>query len=140
MDFRNAHYNAAGTIDMEIMHPTWGWIPFTAAPNDVATYTADLFIRAKDIAAPYVPPAPTFQPLPRLAFWLVAAQIGVTKAAVLAQIEAMPDGLDKEIARVYVEEAQTYHRDDPHVIMFSELNNIPSAQLDTLWLWAQTGG
>jgi hypothetical protein len=33
--WRNPKYNAVGTIDMEIDHPTYGWIPFTADPDDV---------------------------------------------------------------------------------------------------------
>ncbi|MFA6213535.1 MAG: hypothetical protein WC714_29125 [Candidatus Obscuribacterales bacterium] len=31
---RNLKYNSSGTVDMEIEHPTYGWIPFTASPDD----------------------------------------------------------------------------------------------------------
>lgn len=34
MELRNAKYNQYGTIDCEIDHPVFGWIPFTASPND----------------------------------------------------------------------------------------------------------
>lgn len=34
MEFRNPAYNAHGTIDCEINHPSLGWIPFTADPAD----------------------------------------------------------------------------------------------------------
>lgn len=34
MEYRNAIYNAHGTIDVEIDHPILGWIPFTASPGD----------------------------------------------------------------------------------------------------------
>lgn len=34
MEFRNPVYNHLGTIDCEINHPSLGWIPFTADPND----------------------------------------------------------------------------------------------------------
>lgn len=31
---KNPKYNADGTIDVEVNHPVYGWIPFTASPND----------------------------------------------------------------------------------------------------------
>lgn len=35
LETRNARTNDDGTIDCEINHPQFGWIPFTADPNDV---------------------------------------------------------------------------------------------------------
>jgi hypothetical protein len=35
MAMRNLKYNVSGTIDLEYQHPVYGWIPFTASPNDV---------------------------------------------------------------------------------------------------------
>lgn len=34
MEWRNARYNQHGTIDVEILLPEHGWIPFTASPDD----------------------------------------------------------------------------------------------------------
>ena len=34
MNARNPKQNAVGTIDLEIEHPVYGWIPFTASPDD----------------------------------------------------------------------------------------------------------
>jgi len=34
MEFRDPRYNNVGTIDVEINHPLYGWVPFTASPND----------------------------------------------------------------------------------------------------------
>lgn len=34
MNYRNPKYNKNGTIDVEIEHPFYGWIPFTASPED----------------------------------------------------------------------------------------------------------
>jgi len=58
MNFRNAQYNAFGTIDCEIEHPVYGWIPFTADPNDVEPLGAGVFNAAKSSAAAYVAPPP----------------------------------------------------------------------------------
>jgi hypothetical protein len=60
MDWKNARYNAFGTVDCEINHPQYGWIPFTCNPNDkgAAFDTSALFDEMRDVAAPYVPPPP----------------------------------------------------------------------------------
>jgi len=34
MQVRNLQYNALGTIDCELEHPAYGWIPYTASPDD----------------------------------------------------------------------------------------------------------
>ena len=34
MEYRKPKYNSNGTIDCEINHPEYGWIPFTAHPED----------------------------------------------------------------------------------------------------------
>ncbi len=63
MDARNPKYNADGSIDLEIEHPEYGWIPFTASPDDVEEHGAAIFNAAKngDFGAvqDYVAPAPT---------------------------------------------------------------------------------
>lgn len=56
MNYRNASYNAFGTIDCEIEHPVYGWIPFTADPNDVEPIGAEVFNAAKTTASAYVEP------------------------------------------------------------------------------------
>lgn len=33
-EFRNEFYDIEGTISCEILHPVYGWIPFTANRND----------------------------------------------------------------------------------------------------------
>jgi len=58
MNIRNAKYNAFGAIDCEIEHPVYGWIPFTADPNDVEPLGAGVFNAAKSSAAAYVAPPP----------------------------------------------------------------------------------
>jgi len=55
---RNVTYNAHGTIDMEIDHSFYGWIPFTADPNDTEQLVRDLYASAISgtlgAIAPYV--------------------------------------------------------------------------------------
>lgn len=85
MNARNPKRNAAGTIDLEIEHPAYEWIPFTASPDDDAG--ADLYesAMAGDYGpiAEYVPPAPT-DPVP-----LTQEQIDAMRKAAY-QAEADP--------------------------------------------------
>lgn len=74
MDYRSARYTEGGKIDCEVNHPDYGWIPFTAAPDDVQAHCRELHARivAAGDAAPYVaPPAPTAAEL--LAEWRLTA-------------------------------------------------------------------
>jgi hypothetical protein len=47
MEVKNPKYNANGTIDIEIETPEYGWIPFTADPNDVEEHGRQLFAEAE---------------------------------------------------------------------------------------------
>lgn len=63
---RNPEYNAHGTIDLEVETDRFGWVPFTATPDDVEEVGRDLHARALagefgEIAA-YVPPPPPEPP------------------------------------------------------------------------------
>ena len=54
MEYINQKYNAYGTIDCDINHPDYGWIPTTLSPDD--DITAELFaIVAAGTVAPFVP-------------------------------------------------------------------------------------
>jgi hypothetical protein len=57
MEYRNARYNADGTIDCELNHPRFGWVAFTANPNDVEEFGRAMFeaIVANGDVAPYQP-------------------------------------------------------------------------------------
>ncbi|MBQ2263272.1 MAG: hypothetical protein II336_18160 [Loktanella sp.] len=81
MNFRNATYNHLGTINCEIDHPKFGWIPFTASPDDVEALGRDIFATAQADAAPYV--APVIDPAEA-----IAAQKEAYRAAVQAHVDA----------------------------------------------------
>ena len=55
---RDPQYTAHGSIDCEIHHPTLGWIPFTAAPDDPEEQGRQVFAALKDQALPYLLPMP----------------------------------------------------------------------------------
>ncbi|WP_044547581.1 hypothetical protein [Mesorhizobium japonicum] len=55
MEYRNAAFNQFGTVDLEINHPEYGWIPFTASPDDSEELGREIFASASPIAASYDP-------------------------------------------------------------------------------------
>lgn len=62
MRIRNIKYNKYNTIDCEIEHPEYGWIPFTASPDDVEDHGRQIYNEAISGSlgeiAPYTPPPP----------------------------------------------------------------------------------
>jgi hypothetical protein len=56
MNYKNASYNKVGSIDCEIEHPVFGWIPFTASPDDVEETGREVFAAAQATATAYVEP------------------------------------------------------------------------------------
>lgn len=58
METRNAIYNEHGTIDCEINHPEFGWIPFTASPDDVEAHGKAIYAELLDSGnvAAFIPP------------------------------------------------------------------------------------
>jgi len=68
MEYRNPRYNAFGTIDCEINHRIYGWVPFTASPDDVeplgrGVHKSALASGPKDCVAPPPEPPPVPQSL-----------------------------------------------------------------------------
>ena len=59
MKFRNAQYNADGTIDCEVNHPVHGWVPFTASPSDCEAHGREIYKRCKSKAKPHVADDPS---------------------------------------------------------------------------------
>lgn len=60
MNIRSMRFNSHGSVDCEIEHPVYDWIPFTASPDDTDELGRNLYAEAisgqhGDIA-PYVAP------------------------------------------------------------------------------------
>lgn len=43
MNAKNPKFNSIGTIDLELYHTLYGWIPFTASPNDIEEHGRNLY-------------------------------------------------------------------------------------------------
>ena len=61
MKYRNAAFIVDGRIDCEINHPQFGWIPFTASPDDAEQFGRELFAELGSKAAAYIQYEPTVE-------------------------------------------------------------------------------
>ena len=103
MEFRNARFNQYGTIDCEINDPQFGWIPFTASPDDIYSVGREVFEAAKDVAEPYIPPTPEeILAAERAAMVCTPAQMRLVlhRMGLLAQVQAIAEA-DPEASIVW---------------------------------------
>lgn len=57
MEIRNPRFNRLGTVDCEVLHQKFGWLPFTASPDDVEPHGREIYAQALAMGpAPYVAP------------------------------------------------------------------------------------
>lgn len=66
MEFRNPHYNRQGSIDCEVNHPRFGWIPFTASHGDPDPSSAGIYAAIMEGEGPIAPYEPGADPAPVL--------------------------------------------------------------------------
>ena len=118
MIYRNAKYNAFGTIDCEIEHHVHGWIPFTADPNDVEPLGAEVFNAVKDIASVYVEPPVDLTAL--------ATQARTQRDALLSQSD-WTQGADAPVDQAAWATYRQALRDVPSQAGFPENINWPTA-------------
>ena len=136
-------YNAFGTIDLEVNHPIYGIIPFTASPDDpegAAIYDAALAGEYGPIA-PYVePPTPTPM-VPQVATRRQARQallIAGKLAQVQPAIDAIADPLQRGMVQIEWDDSQTFERQRPTLIALATAIGMDDAELDALFTHAAT--
>lgn len=133
-DVRNPRYNHMGTIDCERDHPIFGWIPFTASPDDVEEHGRA--IHAAIIAsgmpiAPYVPPEPQPDPVPPV-ISRFQARAALMDAGLLAEAElAIADA--GPLAQLAWAEATEWHRNSPTIAAIGAELGLTDAQMDDLF-------
>lgn len=136
---RNVRYNHVGTIDLEILTDEYGWLEFTASPDDVGGIGPEVHAQAlAGPVAPYKPPTAAelralMPALTRRQFKLGLLENGISAQTVLQTIESMPDGMDKEIARIEWDDATSFERLHPLVSSIGGSLGLTEAQIDTMW-------
>ncbi len=156
MDYRNARYTSAGDIDCEVDHPSFGWIPFTASPDDTEKAGRDLFAKIEQdgSAAAYVPP----DPVDELALWRQSARTTRTEFCVAAKrlgmltpdeailaaqggwpqsfsdaLNSLPVEIDAAEAQIVWAATTEVHRNDPVLNAVAAAKGFTPEQIDNLF-------
>ena len=53
LETRNPVRIAGGQIDCELNHPVWGWVAFTADPNDPEAHGREIWTNLNAVLPPY---------------------------------------------------------------------------------------
>ena len=143
MQVRNLKYNQLGTIDCEIEHPSYGWIPFTASPDDSEHLGVEIYNRAIDgefgTVAEYVPVPPVVS-IPSFVT-MRQARLALLQQGLLSQVQAAIDSLpspQKEAAQIEWDYSSEVHRNKPFVQLLGAALGLTEEQLDNLFLLAST--
>ena len=144
MQVKNPSYNSVGTIDLEIEHPTYGWIPFTASPADTEPLGKELYAKAisGDYGAiqPYVEPEPLPPAIPTVVT-MRQARLALLQAGLLSLVQSAIASMEspaKEAAEIEWEYSQEVQRNKPFVQMLGTSLGLTEEQLDNLFLLAST--
>lgn len=132
MEFRNARYNAFGTIDCEIEHPVHGWIPFTASPDDIEEMGRAVYalVSAGDVA-PYVPPP---EPEPVIPDRVTARQfkLALLAAGLLHSVESWINSQSQAVQIAYANSG-TFVRSEPMMKAGFAALGFTEEQIDALF-------
>jgi len=117
MEYRNAQRNEFGTIDCEINHPVYGWIPTTASADDAETKVLFAILELDDATLPAPPPSTDAESLAAWRAYAVAsqAQIRLTlhQLGLLATVQAIADA--DPAASIVWEYADAIRRASPFI-------------------------
>lgn len=142
IEIRNPVFSSADNslIDVEFDHPTLGWIPFTASSLDVEPVSVAIHALALTMGvAPYNEPDPVpreLTPVTRRQLRLTLVRNGISLGGVEAMITAMPDGMQKDEALIEWEDAQTFERHHPTLLLIAQGLELTPAKVDKMWLEA----
>jgi hypothetical protein len=151
MEYRNPQWSANNFIDCEINHPQFGWIPFTADPNDNGTFfdVAELYNEMKEDPSilPYVPPLPEVpaqitrrqcavmmlsQNMITGQEAILMTQSGIPPANVQTYFDAMPE--PQRTMAIIDFAAVNYYRNNPLLADLMAANGMTEQQVDQFFI------
>lgn len=137
MNVRNPKYSEHGSVECDVEHPVYGWIPFHAVAGDPESdkVLARIAADALPIAAAPPPPPP---PIPTRVT-MRQARLAMLGAGLLPQVDAAVaaiPGAAGEAARIEWEYAATVERGSALVVGLSAALSLTSEQLDALFAQA----
>lgn len=145
MEFRNPGYNAVGTIDCEINHPRFGWIPHTISADENPELQASALAANP---APYTAPDPTVTLAAERANMKCTPMQGILALgeANWQKVVDFRDGTGEWVEqgpaiwsqRVIIDSAQTWVRNSQNIAFFQYLLAFTDEQVDDLFRLAMT--
>lgn len=143
MQVKNLKYNRLGTIDCEIEHPVYSWIPFTASPDDLEPLGVQIYNRGMSgefgVIEPYIPEELIIS-VP-FVVTMRQARLALLQQGLLSQVQIAIDSLpspQKEAAQIEWDYSSEVHRNKPFVQLLGTALGLTEKQLDDLFLLAST--
>lgn len=135
MNIRNPSFNSFGSIDCEINHPIYGWIPFTASMDDIEPNGREIYESALAMGpAEYIPPEPTPEPIPQ-SISSFQAIVALLDAGLLADVEIAIAGADP-ITQLAWSRATEWRRDSPSIAAIGAALSLTDEDIDNLFIEA----
>ena len=135
-NYKSPAFTANGSIDMELDHPVYGFIPFTASPDDPEERGRLLFADAQATAAPYVEPDPQPVPVPE-SVSRFQARAALLQSGLLATAESAIQDADAMTQMVWAD-AQEFRRESPTVAAIAGVLSLTDSEVDDLFRLAIT--
>lgn len=147
MNIRNAKYTETGTIECEIEHPEFGWIPFHATQNDPDEKGRLVYEEAvQGTVAAYEPVSISEED--RLNNWRLFARVTPRQArlaliqnGLLAGVDAAIDAIeepDRSIVATEWQYASVIERSSPWINTMASALGLTDEQMDDLFELAAT--
>lgn len=132
---RNPSFNKHGTIDCEIEHPLYGWIPFTASPDDVEEHGREVYALALEMSPePYAEPTNTPVYVPQ-SISRFQARAALMDAGLLADVELAISAADPIVQLAWAE-AIEWLRDSPTIAAIGDALGLTEEDIDDLFIEA----
>lgn len=147
MQIKNFSFNSSGTIDCEINHPIYGWIPFTASPEDSEEHGRQIYQEAINgqygEISPYIPPV--VDEVAILKSWRDRTEVSRLQAMAslhyAGHLEAIQSYMDTQadvVQKLAWNTAQVFKRMSTTVLALQPLLELSDEQLDDLFKFALT--
>lgn len=138
MEFCGAVFNRHGTIDLDVLHPAYGWIPFTASPNDPEAMGRAIYAEAiKGKVAPFI--EPILEPQIPLRVSAAQAEIALYRydeGVLLARINALIDTYPYEPVRIWWRKSNHLDRNHAYLNALAMELDLPDDVVDELFIAA----
>lgn len=134
INVRNPVFNAFGTIDCEVEHSEFGWIPYTASPDDCVEFGREVFRVASgmDVADYVAEDEPVTVPIYVSRF---QARAALMDAGLLADAEIAVSSMGP-LEQLAWSDATEWRRDSPTIDAMADLLSLTSEQVDQLFISA----